>query len=216
MYEALYTEGRFMTPGIGYDPESGLTYDGYAINPTTLLPVGTPRAWSSPVKEALHLHTLALVLSNNSLAQHMLSASIPVNNQTAGVLSLLEKKLASYKKFNTTYPGFGGYLPWFVVQNGTAVPAPDWKQRVPGLDNGMFFWSIYHLYNALIDYTALTLPANISARATVLKTGFANIHTAHKTNLDIIFYEGSGKVRGVTKISNTTKVPTRSMYSIEG
>ena len=205
-----------MAGGIGYENISGLTYDGYAIDPKTLFITGNPRIWSSPVKEALHLHTLALFLNNNSLAQWMLSASIPTATQTDGVLTLLEKKLASYISFNTRYPGFGYFLPWFVIVNGLAYPAEDWLNRVPSLDNGMYFWSIYHTYHALLEYSAGTLPQSVAVRATALANGFNNILVSLKTNMAPIFYEGSGVVRGVAIVNNTALVPTATKYSMEG
>ena len=213
MYEALYMEGKFMTAGIGYDDVSGLTYDGYSIDPVSLLPFGSPRAWSSPSKEALHLHALALFLNNNSLAQHMFSAS---HSETQEVLTLLEKKLASYTSFNSRYPGFGRFLPWFVIVDGVVHPASDWASRLPAVDNGMYFWSIYHMYNALVDYTSGSLPEEISYRAIALRDGFSNILTNQKGNLATIFYEGSGKVRQVALISNTSQIPEVALYKMEG
>jgi hypothetical protein len=51
----------------------------------------------------------------------------------AGYLSL---KLQTYLKFNQTYPGFGGFLPWFLANDVDIQPASDWVNRVPALDNG--------------------------------------------------------------------------------
>lgn len=51
----------------------------------------------------------------------------------AGYLSL---KLRTYLKFNETYPGFAGFIPWFLA-NGTDIePTSDWVNRVPAVDNG--------------------------------------------------------------------------------
>ncbi len=62
----------------------------------------------------------------------------PRNLQLAPSMAydIMALKLQTYLKFNTTYPGFGGYLPWYT---GTAVgiaPTSDWVNRVPALDNG--------------------------------------------------------------------------------
>ena len=46
--------------------------------------------------------------------------------------------MTSYEKFNREYPGFGGFLPWFLNQNAGMRPTDDWQNRVPGLDNGQF------------------------------------------------------------------------------
>jgi len=51
----------------------------------------------------------------------------------AGYLSL---KLQTYLKFNDTYPGYAGFLPWFLA-NGTYIePTSDWINRLPAVDNG--------------------------------------------------------------------------------
>lgn len=51
-------------------------------------------------------------------------------------VSVMTTKLATYLKFNETYPGFGGYLPWFMADSQDITPTWDWNNRVPGLDNG--------------------------------------------------------------------------------
>ncbi len=45
-------------------------------------------------------------------------------------------KLQTYLQFNETYPGFGGFLPWYTGDEMDIVPTWDWVNRVPGLDNG--------------------------------------------------------------------------------
>lgn len=50
--------------------------------------------------------------------------------------SIMETKLKTYKQFNQTYPGFGGFLPWVKTDTPTISPTYDWDDRVPGLDNG--------------------------------------------------------------------------------
>ena len=32
------------------------------------------------------------------------------------------KKIDTYEKFNTKYPGFGGFLPWISVVDGEVTP----------------------------------------------------------------------------------------------
>jgi hypothetical protein len=48
----------------------------------------------------------------------------------------METKLQTYLKFNETYPGFGGFLPWFTSSTQDITPTWDWINRVPALDNG--------------------------------------------------------------------------------
>ena len=50
--------------------------------------------------------------------------------------SVMEKKLKAYLKFNETYPGFGGLLPWFNANEQDLSPTSDWVDRIPALDNG--------------------------------------------------------------------------------
>jgi hypothetical protein len=92
-------------------------------------------------------------------------------------IDLLTRKIASIELFNATYPGFGGYLPWFDVENGTLIlKSPDWLDRTPGLDNGEMLWAMFgaaqvlnsnnftalgQRYRAYVDYMASTvLPGN--------------------------------------------------------
>lgn len=50
--------------------------------------------------------------------------------------SIMETKLQTYLKFNETYPGFGGFLPWFTSSTVEISPVWNWVNQVPGLDNG--------------------------------------------------------------------------------
>lgn len=50
--------------------------------------------------------------------------------------SVMTTKLQTYLKFNETFPGFGGFLPWFTSSTVELTPTWDWNNRVPGLDNG--------------------------------------------------------------------------------
>ena len=49
---------------------------------------------------------------------------------------ILTTKLQTYLQFNATYPGFGGFLPWFLSNETQIQPTSDWVNRVPALDNG--------------------------------------------------------------------------------
>jgi hypothetical protein len=49
---------------------------------------------------------------------------------------IMALKLQTYLKFNTSYPGFGGYLPWYTGDQIDILPTWDWVNRVPALDNG--------------------------------------------------------------------------------
>lgn len=60
------------------------------------------------------------------------------------VVSIMETKLQSYLRFNETFPGFGGFLPWFESDIVDIKPTWDWyvkalhvgilcaKKKIPG------------------------------------------------------------------------------------
>jgi hypothetical protein len=112
-------------------------------------------------------HHAAQFLSPNNLAQ---APDIAFN-----IMSL---KLKTYLRFNDTYPGFGGFLPWYTGDTVDISPTWDWVNRVPALDNGyilllqgvdginrlMIFrellWAVYSIIQVLetsprADYQAL-------------------------------------------------------------
>lgn len=64
-------------------------------------------------------------------------------------VAVLTSKLRTYLTFNSSYPGFGGFLPWFLANETTIRPTSDWVNRVPALDNGELLWSVYALVNVL-------------------------------------------------------------------
>ena len=72
IYDLLWNEGKFHQHGVAFDVSSGLTYDGRWVDTASLNAQGVPRNWSSPAKESLHIHLLALTLSGNELAQHFI------------------------------------------------------------------------------------------------------------------------------------------------
>lgn len=37
-------------------------------------------------------------------------------------VSVMRTKLETYLRFNETYPGFGGYLPWFMADSQDITP----------------------------------------------------------------------------------------------
>jgi len=51
-------------------------------------------------------------------------------------INIMTLKLQTYLQFNKTYPGFGGFLPWYTGDSQNIVPTWDWVNRVPALDNG--------------------------------------------------------------------------------
>ena len=50
--------------------------------------------------------------------------------------NIVSLKLETYLGFNETFPGFGGFIPWFLADEKEIQPTADWVNRVPALDNG--------------------------------------------------------------------------------
>lgn len=77
----------------------------------------------------------AHAISGSAEAARFLSPSNP--SAAPGIAaSIMDLKLQTYLRFNETYPGFGGFLPWFTSSSQDISPTWDWNNRVPGLDNG--------------------------------------------------------------------------------
>lgn len=164
MEQVARRENRFYQPGVGFDRKSGMTFDGVNIDFRTGKPVFT-RNWSAPSKECLHVALLVKAVQGDRTAELMISPD-PNRPELAKqrALEVLRDKIASYEKFNRDFPGFGGFLPWYRVENGQVAPVPDvwgkrpdgtpvkgegWGTRVPSLDNGQLAWSLYYAANTL-------------------------------------------------------------------
>lgn len=63
--------------------------------------------------------------------------------------AILTAKLRTYLAFNETFPGFGGFLPWFLANETSIRPTSDFVNRVPALDNGELIWAVYALVHVL-------------------------------------------------------------------
>jgi len=148
MDEVARRESRFHEPGVGYDRETGLTHDGHNIDFETGELAGGPRNWSAASKESLHVTLLVKALESDRTAQLVVSPDDPARAGEVA-LAILTRKIASFEKFNKRYPGYGGFLPWFKVEDRQMKPMPGWENRVPGLDNGQLAWSLYVAADAL-------------------------------------------------------------------
>lgn len=131
----LVAEARFHQPGVGYNPVTGLTYDGYAIDQEIGELTRVPREWSAVSKESLHVTILTLAVTGNKRACLYVT---PDNPEAAlnVALDILTKKMTSYERFNQDFSGFGGFIPWFLNLDNGLRPANDWQNRVPVLDSG--------------------------------------------------------------------------------
>lgn len=150
--EYLYWESKFHVPDIAYNPDNGMTYDGSQIDWTTGLAT-TRKDFSASSKEvgfhwasfwrhcrltldqALQLMIYAQVIAGHKDAARFVSPDKP-SDATGIVVDLLEKKYDTYIRFNDSYPGFGGMLPWILSDEQDISPQDGWNNRIPGLDNG--------------------------------------------------------------------------------
>ncbi len=113
---------------MSWDAVCGATYDGRIFNLTTGALQDAGWTFSAPSKESLHIALLAHAVRGDALAQLIYSP--------ADAVQILTHKLNAFLAFNQTFPGFGGYLPWFQVTNGTIQLLNGWTNRTPALDNG--------------------------------------------------------------------------------
>jgi len=134
--DLLYWEGRFHQNNVGYNEANGITYDGTLLDPHTGLHNASGlHPFSAASKESLHIMVLAHAIAGNPLAARFLSPEQP-GSAAIVAFNILEKKLSTYLMFNKTFPGFGGFLPWFLGNDRDIRPTTDWINRVPALDNG--------------------------------------------------------------------------------
>lgn len=148
-------ESHAQAPGVMHDHETGLTFDGHAIDFATGQLVGGPRNWSAPSKESLDITLLVKAVQGDRVARLALSPSGKPEDAVPVAIERLTRKIESYHDFDKRHPGFGGFLPWFTVAGEPGErhmePMGDWGDRVPALDNGQLAWSLYHAATALKD-----------------------------------------------------------------
>ena len=63
--------------------------------------------------------------------------------------SILASKLDTYHAFNTTYAGYGGFLPDFEANHTAIRAAYGWEGRLSAADNGQLMWAIYGMIDVL-------------------------------------------------------------------
>lgn len=52
-------------------------------------------------------------------------------NVSSYIMDQLTQKITSYENFNKAYPGYGGFLPWYNVNDtGISLLPPYWDSRV--------------------------------------------------------------------------------------
>lgn len=135
--------------GVGYNPKNGMTYDGVILNQTTgIANISERHPFSAASKESLHVMILAHAIAGDPRAMTLLSPNEPAAAPSLAA-EILGNKLQSYITFNQSYPGFGGFLPWFLANGTELQPTSDWVNRVPALDNSELFWAVYGLVEVL-------------------------------------------------------------------
>lgn len=129
--DVMYWEGNFAKHHVGLNRFSGLTYDGHGIDYSSGVPnEGYLHFWSAPSKESIHLIMLAKALQMNSLAlQFVCNTCKSEEDQYNHAILLLTNKIKSYNLFNTQYPGFAGFLPWFDVNDSGCYPNDGWVRN---------------------------------------------------------------------------------------
>lgn len=150
--------------GVGYNHQTGITYDGYKIDyETGEIIEDMIQYWTAASKEALHVNMLSLYLMDDVYAIQFFG-----NAAQQDVLDVLERKIASYNDFHRRYPGFGGFLPWFTA-NGTEMNLlNNWESKVPSLDNGQLVWSIKILIEALRQKNLIDLASKYEERIALM------------------------------------------------
>lgn len=209
--DLLYWEGHFAQPGVGYNGANGMTYDGTLLNQFTGLAVANAAGrhnFSAASKESLHVMVLAQALSGNSDAATFVAPDAP-STASDVAFGLMQQKLNTYLEFNRTYPGFGGFLPWYNNTYATIAPTDDWVDRVPGLDNGELLWAVYAAVQVLES----------SSQPHYRKLGqqWQQWLDYTKTNAAQIFYRGRGVVCAVVDLKqNLSPNDPKQNYTCEG
>lgn len=115
----LFWEGKFHQHNVSYNAVNGMTFDGTLLDKVTgMHRVEGLHTFSAASKESLHFMMLAHVIEGNPGAvRWILSGENEhdvenVEKARKVAVGILQKKWESYSKFNQTFPGFGGFLPW--------------------------------------------------------------------------------------------------------
>lgn len=142
---------------------------------------------------------LALVMEGNDLARLVYTQEEALN--------LVRSKVKTYEQFNKQFPGYGGYLPWVAIKNGSIEPTWDFKTRTPALDNGQLFWAALALSSAW--------EANHPNLEPTLREEWSNItwRLMLKNARKIFYNETTKKIRAVANIRDISQPPSNNSYS---
>jgi len=208
----------FAEANVAFDPDTGMTYDGHALDASTGElrkgpPPNGPFGFSAASKEALHVSLLALALEKTQVGED----TAPLIYSEKEALDILEKKVSSMEGFDAAEPGFGGFLPWFCSRGvklgpdrrcltpqeeaGIVGATSDFLGKVPGLDNGQLAWATYAVSKVLRGR------ATEGDRFEALAKRWEQRLERMRSTAVPVFYggRGTGALRAVTKIRNTAQ-----------
>ncbi|KAJ6234033.1 hypothetical protein M0813_00667 [Anaeramoeba flamelloides] len=174
--------------------KSGITYDGINLNAITgEIEKSSLHFWSAASKECLHISILIQLLQEGS-------ELYPKKE----IITIMERKIASYEEFNQKYPGYGGHLPWVYVNDSGMIPANGWWDRTPSLDNGEMFWSMYAATEVLSNIGELDLADR-----------YSNWINLMAKSSKMMFWNGTvSKIRTLVKIRDIYSPPSaNNQYS---
>ncbi|KAL2356526.1 putative GPI anchored protein [Cryomyces antarcticus] len=189
----LYWEGHFHQNNVGYNTANAMTYDGTLLDPTTGLAT-EKHPFSAASKESIHIMLLAHALDGDADAARFLAPNQSKEAAQRLAFQIMQTKLNTYLTFNATYPGFGGFLPWFLADKTVLTPTLDWVNRVPALDNGELIWAVYAAVEVLGE-------SSQKERKDLAK-GWQRWLDYTKRNAARVFYAGAGTVCAVTTIKD--------------
>lgn len=129
-------------------PESGLTYDGWDLDPKTGEPL-KPRKFSAASKECLDLALCVKGLYADPWISLVISPQEPEKAPEVAA-EILARKLASYQAYEKDFPGFRGYFTWF-KSGEKAEPMGGWSRALPTLDLGEMLWALLLVEKGLRD-----------------------------------------------------------------
>lgn len=109
--DVLYWEGKFHQNNVSYNSFNGMSYDGTLLDETTGIATAK-HPFSAASKESLQIMLYAHAIAGSPQAARFLSPDNPGAAPDVAI-QILTLKLQTYLQFNETFPGFGGFLPWY-------------------------------------------------------------------------------------------------------
>lgn len=182
-------------------PESGLTYDGWNLDPVTRQPL-EPRRFSAASKECLDLGLLVKALYGEPLLAKLVSAEAPEKAPQVAA-EILARKVESYQAYRLAYPGFAGYFTWF-VSGDTAHPMKGWQKAIPTLDLGEMLWMLLLAEYALAE----------TGHPEIARSYRELNHALQQKAKEVMFHPAKAGVRGRVEISDP--LSPEALYSGDG